>query len=165
MWHLPLPVSFHTELWNKPIPSLLGSGFLCSFLFFFLFLNFIYNASMLVDGPPWFRFFYILMYNISRSLIGLACASCIKLYAGSQWFSTDEITSCYSVCPHGPTIKQTNKLFNWSCKFAFILWGLLHHPRVSHTLCVIFNWSRLWKIDYARNVYISSKVSQTRILG
>ena len=36
------------------------------------------------------------------------------LYAGSQWFSTAEITSCYSVCPHGPTMlnKQTNNKTN-----------------------------------------------------
>ena len=35
------------------------------------------------------------------------------LYAWSQWFSTDEITSCYSMCLHGPTMlnKQTNLLF------------------------------------------------------
>ena len=34
------------------------------------------------------------------------------LYAGSQWFSTDVITSCFCMCPHGPTMlnKQTDNM-------------------------------------------------------
>ena len=52
-----------------------------------------------VNGLDW----YIILVAAYRP--GL----CI-LYAGSQWVSTDEITSYYSVCPQGPTMlnKQTN---------------------------------------------------------
>ena len=66
-------------------------------------------AACLLMGRLGTDFLYIDTYKTSRSFIRLACAFCMQGLSGLSL--TDEITSCNSVCPHGPTSlnKQTNK--------------------------------------------------------
>ena len=63
---------------------------------------------------------------------------------------------------------QTNtENFSWFCRCIFIIRYFVNSIifRVPHRLlyCVFINWSRLWKIENARNIHISSKISQSRM--